>query len=80
MVLQQQLSYPYLKYLAFYPIEDYPIFVKRGSIIPMAADESLMSFKNPKTLEIHVFPGESNTYHLYEDDGESNRYYLKAKG
>lgn len=62
------------KYLAFYPIEDYPIFVKRGSIIPMAADESLMSFKNPQTLEIHVFPGESNTYHLYEDDGESNRY------
>lgn len=62
------------KYLAFYPIEDYPIFVKRGSIIPMAFDDSLMSYKNPKTLEIHVFPGESNTYHLYEDDGESNRY------
>ena len=62
------------KYLSFYPIEDYPIFVKRGSIIPMAANESLMSYKNPKTLEIHVFPGESNTYHLYEDDGESNRY------
>ena len=62
------------KYLAFYPIEEYPIFVKRGSIIPMAGEDSFMSYKNPKTLEIHVFPGESNTYHLYEDDGESNRY------
>ena len=62
------------KYLAFYSIEDYPIFVKRGSIIPMAGEESLMSYKNPKNLEIHVFPGESNTYQLYEDDGESNNY------
>ena len=62
------------KYLAFYSIDDYPIFVKRGSIIPMASGDSFMSYKNPQTLEIHVFPGESNTYHLYEDDGESNNY------
>ena len=62
------------KYIAFYPISDYPIFVKQGSIIPMAADDSYMDYKNPKTLEIHVFPGESNTYRLYEDDGESFDY------
>ena len=33
-----------------------------------------MSYKNPKDLEIHVFPGKSNTYHLYEDDGETYNY------
>ena len=37
-----------------------------------------MSYKNPIDLEIHIFPGESNTYQLYEDDGETNDY-LKGK-
>ena len=62
------------KYIGFYTIEDYPVFVKQGSIIPLAGPNSYMSFNNPKDLEIHVFPGMSNTYHLYEDDGETNNY------
>ena len=62
------------KYISFYTIDDYPIFVKQGSIIPMAGDNSYMSYSNPKDLEIHVFPGQSNTYHLYEDDGETYEY------
>ena len=62
------------KYIAFYPISDYPIFVKQGSIIPMAGEDSLMGYNNPENMEIHVFPGESNTYHLYEDDGETFNY------
>ncbi len=62
------------KYIGFYPIEEYPIFVKQGSIIPLAGPNSYMSYKNPKDLEIHVFPGKSNTYRLYEDDGETNQY------
>ena len=62
------------KYISFYTIDDYPIFVKQGSIIPMAGDKSMMSYDNPTDLEIHVFPGKSNTYRLYEDDGETNEY------
>ena len=62
------------KYIGFYSIDNYPIFVKQGSIIPMAGPNSFMSYKNPKDLEIHVFPGKSNTYHLYEDDGETYNY------
>ena len=62
------------KYISFYTIDDYPIFVKQGSVIPMAGEESYMSYENPKDLEIHVFPGKSNTYHLYEDDGETYNY------
>ena len=62
------------KYISFYTIDDYPIFVKQGSIIPMAGEKSLMSCSNPVDLEIHVFPGQSNTYKLYEDDGETNEY------
>ena len=62
------------KYISFYTIDDYPIFVKQGSIIPMAGDNSYMSYANPKDLEIHVFPGQSNSYKLYEDDGETYEY------
>ena len=62
------------KYIGFYSIDDYPIFVKQGSIIPMAGPNSFNSYENPKELEIHVFPGKSNTYQLYEDDGETNDY------
>ena len=71
------------KYISFYEIDDYPIFVKKGSIIPMAGDNSYMSCDNPKDLEIHVFPGESNTYYLYEDDGITMNYekneYVKTE-
>lgn len=66
------------KYISFYSISDYPIFVKQGSIIPMAGENSFMSYENPNDFEIHVFPGASNTYHLYEDDGET-KYYQNGK-
>lgn len=62
------------KYISFYTIDDYPIFVKQGSIIPMAGNNSYMSYTNPKDIEIHVFPGKSNSYQLYEDDGETYDY------
>ena len=62
------------KYISFYSIDDYPIFVKQGSIIPMAGPGSYMSVENPKDLEVHVFPGKSNNYRLYEDDGITYDY------
>ena len=62
------------KYVSFYKIEDYPVFVPSGSIIPLAGINDLMSNKSPKELEIHIFPGKSNSYNLYEDDGITNYY------
>lgn len=66
------------KYVSFYKIEDYPVFIKAGGIIPTAGVNDLMSTDVPKELEIHVFPGKSNSYNLYEDDGITNDY-LKGK-
>ena len=66
------------KYVSFYKIEDYPVFVKAGGIIPISGVNDLMSTDVPKELEIHVFPGKSNSYDLYEDDGITNDY-LKGK-
>lgn len=62
------------KYVSFYKIEDYPVFVKAGGIIPMSGINDLMKTDVPKELEIHVFPGKSNSYNLYEDDGLTNNY------
>jgi hypothetical protein len=63
------------RYIAFYKDEDFPVFAKAGSIIPLSIfDENINVANIPSKMEIHVFPGESNTYKLYEDDGVTKLY------
>lgn len=64
------------RYVTFYKDEDYPVFAKTGAIIPMAKldNDNLNDTSCPKTLEIDIFPGRSNTYKLYEDDGFTSKY------
>ena len=63
------------RYIAFYKDEDYPVFAKAGTIIPLSIfDENINVANIPSKMEIHVFPGESNTYDLYEDDGVTKLY------
>ena len=59
------------RYIAFYKDEDYPVFGTQGSIIPLAIlnDDYLNNSKNPDGFEINIFPGKSNKYTIYEDDG-----------
>ena len=61
------------RYISFYKDEDYPVFASQGSIIPLQIlnNDYLNSSKNPDGFEIHIFPGKSNTYTVYEDDGVS---------
>ncbi|MEG2322021.1 MAG: glycoside hydrolase family 31 protein [Bacilli bacterium] len=70
-------------YVSFYKDQDYPVFAKAGSIIPMGNNENINDTTPPKNMEIHFFPGISNEYMLYEDDGISNLYkkgfYLLTK-
>jgi len=64
------LKYPGNKYyMNFYKDDDYPVFCRAGSIIPLGDFNDI-----PKTLELIVFPLKNNTYTLYEDDGITNRY------
>lgn len=69
-------------YVNFYKDEDYPIFVKEGSIIPMSLDNNT---NIPINMEIQIFPAENGlygSYELYEDDGISlnkNQNYLITK-
>ena len=64
------------RYVTFYKDEDYPVYARTGAIIPMAIlnENNINSTKNPDNLEIHIFPGRSNTYKLYEDDGQTDIY------
>lgn len=61
------------KYVTFYKEEEYPVFVKAGTIIPLS-----LNYYNdvdvPKKMELEIFPGASNTYSIYEDDGITNNY------
>lgn len=67
------------RYISFFKDEDYPVFAKAGAIIPLAVidDNDLNNTNNPKGLEIDIFPGASNVYKLYEDDGISSKYENK---
>jgi len=62
------------KYVSFFRDQDYPVFAKAGAIIPLANNDNLNDTTPPSDMEIHIFPGESNTYRLYEDDGVSDLY------
>ena len=59
------------RYISFYKDEDYPVFATQGSIIPLGIldEKNLNRSDNPDGFEIHIFPGKSNTYTIYEDDG-----------
>lgn len=62
------------EYVSFFKDQDYPVFAKSGAIIPLGYNENLNDTTPPKNMEIHIFPGASNTYNLYEDDGVSDLY------
>ena len=62
------------RYVSFFRDQDYPVFVKMGAIIPMALGDDIFNTKPPKNMEIQVFPGQSNNFIMYEDDGETNLY------
>lgn len=58
------------------PLNQMPIFVKQGSIIPMA---QLMSYTDERpldTLTLHIYPDLNGevSYTLYEDDGKTRDY------
>jgi len=63
------------RYISFFKEEDYPVFAKAGAIIPLSIlDENINNTNSPTKMEINVFPGSSNVYRLYEDDGISSMY------
>lgn len=56
------------------PLEKIPLYVKAGSILPMGpAVEYPVQDVHPE-LTLHVYPGASGSFILYDDEGDSYRY------
>ena len=62
------------KYISFFKEDDYPVFAHAGSIIPFSNRSDYNNIALPTDMEIQIFPGVSNTYTLYEDDGITSLY------
>lgn len=58
-----------------YAIDEYPVFVKAGSILPFY-NESVQNLKgNDEEVVVTVFPGnEGGTFVMYEDNGDDQNY------
>jgi alpha-glucosidase len=59
------------------PLNTIPIFVKKGSIIPMMPVMNYIHEKEDYPLSLQVYPANENqeaSFELYEDDGESLDY------
>lgn len=65
--------YRYKGILKMYrPLEYMPVLAKAGAIVPLDMDDTGNGAKNPDELELLIFNG-TNTYELYEDDGETRQ-------
>lgn len=55
-------------------IDTMPIFVKAGSILPMAEGLQYASQIPEKPMELRVYPGSDVTFKLYEDEGDNYEF------
>jgi alpha-D-xyloside xylohydrolase len=51
-----------------------PMFVRAGSILPLAPEMQYVGEKPWDQLEIRVYPGADGSFLLYEDEGDSYQY------
>ena len=56
------------------PLNETPIFVKSGSILPIGPKVQNVTERSQKSIGIVVYPGKDAEYTMYLDDGESYNY------
>ena len=56
------------------PLDRIPVFVKAGSLIPIAEPASCTDSMNGKPVEVVVYPGRDAAFKLYEDAGDGYGY------
>ncbi len=59
---------------AFAPLNQLPLFVRAGSIIPMGPNVQYDGEKSWQTLTVRVYPGADGSFTLYEDEGDNYNY------
>lgn len=58
-------------------LDEIPVFVKAGAIVPMGPDVNYADEKPLDPLTLDIYPAGTSSYTLYEDDGESREYIEK---
>ena len=61
------------EYTIYRETDDYPVFAREGSIIPLYRDADDNSLAPDKALEVWVYSGDGE-FTLYEDDGDTLAY------
>jgi len=56
------------------PLDQIPLFVKAGSIIPLGPKVQYATQPTNKPTRLFIYPGANDSYKLYDDDGETYRY------
>ncbi len=56
------------------PLDEIPVFVKAGAIVPMGPDVNYADEYPLSPLTLDIYPKGTSTYTLYEDDGVSRKY------
>lgn len=56
------------------PLEELPIFVKAGGIIPQRNRIESVGEQPADTLTLEIFPHGTSSYEIYDDDGKSKDY------
>ena len=51
-----------------------PMFVRAGTILPLAPEMEFVGEKSWQELELRIFPGADATFTLYEDEGDNYNY------
>ena len=58
-----------------YAIDEYPIFVKAGAVLPFYTDKVQNLQGNDEDVVVAVFPGaEGGSFSMYEDNGDDQKY------
>ena len=61
--------------------DEYGIYVRAASILPMYADGVMRLDRNDEPVELHVYPGGGeNSFSIYEDAGDSPDYSTAYAG
>ncbi len=56
------------------PIDEIPLYVKAGSIVPMGPNLQYATEKNADPLELRIYPGADAEFILYEDENDNYNY------
>ncbi|MGA2643669.1 MAG: glycoside hydrolase family 31 protein [Candidatus Sulfotelmatobacter sp.] len=59
---------------AIAPLEQMPLYVRAGSILPLGPDQEWATEKPEDPIEIRIYPGADGDFALYEDENDNYNY------